>query len=182
MRGGQIGFKLRPVFFADPLKRSLIRPETRKCLRRHNEARLLLLLSSFLIVSEFISHTLSARQLVATFTASYKNLNKRVKKKRKQGSTVILSVNKKDELNATGGVCFIIDVKRTIAPENTWVYFTDQQWDFSNTENCEVTTPVVLWGYNVDIVWHGSLSSRSLISSGWEHNKTSSTDNKYCFF
>lgn len=83
MRGGQIGFKLRPVFFADPLKRSLIRPETRKCLRRHNEARLLLLSSSFLIVSEFISHTLSARQLVATFTASYKNLNKRVKKEKK---------------------------------------------------------------------------------------------------
>lgn len=40
---------------------------------------------------------------------------------------MILSVNKKDELNATGGVRFIIDVKRTIAPENTWVYFTDQQ-------------------------------------------------------
>lgn len=95
---------------------------------------------------------------------------------------MILSVNKKDELNATGGVRFIIDVKRTIAPENTWVYFTDQQWDFSNTENCKVTTPVVLWRYNVDIVWHGSLSSRSLISSGWEHNKTSSTDNKYRFF
>lgn len=169
MRGGQIGFKLRPVFFTEPLKRSLIRPE-------HFSAAAAVVVSSSSWVSEFISHTSSARQQVATFTASYKNVNKRVKKKENKDQQWFCLWTKRTSGSDTHECNQCLFHNRCEAYDRTWehlgVFYRPMKRLFQHT-NCKVTA---LWGYNVEIVWTGSLSSRLVISSCWEHNITTSTD------